>query len=70
MIKMDFLDVLYTWKVQAEQRVEKLIEEKEQVTKSTEHLDVLRELEIKHAEEVVNRYRTTISCYMAHHNCH
>jgi RNase P subunit RPR2 len=70
MIKLDFLDVLYTWKVVAEQRLEKLIEEKEQVTKSTEHLDVLRELEIKHAEEVVNRYRTTISSYMAHHNCH
>jgi hypothetical protein len=70
MIKIDFLDVLYTWKVEAEQKLEKLLEEKEQVTKSTEHLDKLRNLEIKHAEGIVNRYKTTISSYMAHHNCH
>lgn len=69
MIKMEFLDVLYTWKVESEQRLEKLLEEKEQVTKSTEHLDELRNLEIKHAEGTVNRYRTTISSYMHHHNC-
>ena len=68
MIKMDFLDVLYTWKVEAEQRLEKLIEEKEQVTKSTEHYVILN-LKIKHAEETVNRYRVTISSYMSHHNC-
>ena len=67
---MDFLDVMYTWKVEAEQKLEKLLEEKEQVTKSTEHLDELRNLKIKHAEEIVNRYKTTISSYMAHHNCH
>jgi len=70
MIKMDFLDVLYTWKVEAEQSLEKLLEEKEQVTKSTEHLDEILNLKIKHAESIVNRYRTTISCYMSHHNCH
>lgn len=69
MIQMDFLDVLYTWKVEAEQRLETLLEEKEQVTTSTEHLDELRNLEIKHAEGIVNRYKTTISSYMAHHNC-
>ena len=69
MIKIDFLDVLYTWKVEAEQRLEKLLDEKEQVTKSTEHLDELRKLEIKHAEGIVNRYKTTISSYMAYHNC-
>lgn len=70
MIQMDFLDVLYTWKVEAEQKLEKLLEEKEQVTKSTEHLDELQNLEIKYAEGIVNRYKTTISSYMAHHNCH
>jgi hypothetical protein len=70
MIKMDFLDVLYTWKVEAEQSLEKLLEEKEQVTKSTEHLDEILNLKIKHAESIVNRYRTTISSYMSHHNCH
>jgi len=70
MIKMDFLDVLYTWKVEAEQRLEKLLEEKKQVTKSTEHLDEILNLKIKHAESIVNRYRTTISSYMAHHNYH
>ncbi len=67
---MDFLDVLYTWKVEAEQKLEKLLEEKEQVTKSTEYLDESRNLEIKRAEETVNRYKTTILSYMAHHNCH
>ena len=67
---MDFLDVLYTWKVEAEQSLEKLLEEKEQVTKSTEHLDEILNLKIKHAESIVNRYRTTISSYMSHHNCH
>lgn len=67
---MDFLDVLYTWKVEAEQRLEKLLEEKEKATKSTEQLDKLRNLEIKHAEEIVNRYKTTILSYMAHHNRH
>jgi len=70
MIKMDFLDVLYTWKVEAEQSLEKLLEEKEQVTKSTELLDEILNLKIKHAESIVNRYRTTISSYMSHHNCH
>ena len=67
---MDFLDVLYTLKVEAEQNLEKLLEEKDQVTKSTEHLDELRNLEIKHAERIVNRCRNTIRSYMAHHNCH
>jgi hypothetical protein len=40
------------------------------VTKSTKHLDEILKLKIKHAESIVNRYRTTISSYMSHHNCH
>ena len=67
---MDFLDVLYTWKVEAEQKLEKLLKEREQVTTSSVTADELRNLEIKHAESIVNRYKTTISSYMSHHNCH
>jgi hypothetical protein len=67
MIKMDFLDVLYTWKVEAEQRLEKLLEEKEQVTKSTNHFDEIHNLKIIHAEETVNRYRNTIITYLSYH---
>lgn len=70
MIQIEFLDVLYTWKVEAEQRLEKLIEEKERATKSTAKSDELRDLEIKHAEEIVNRYKTTILVYISHHNNH
>lgn len=64
---MDFLDVLYTWKVEAEQELEKLLEEKEQAEKE---LDELQHLKIKHAEEIVNRYRSTILVYISHHNLH
>jgi len=67
MIQIEFLDILFTWKVEAEQRLEKLLEEKDQLTKSTQKLDEMCVLKIKHAEEIVYRYKTTISCYLAHH---
>jgi hypothetical protein len=68
MIEIGFLDVLYTWKVEAEQTLDKLCEEKEQVTKSTEHLDEILNLKIKHANNIVNRYKTIIRSYIYYHN--
>ena len=67
MIKIEFLDKLYTWKVIAEQELENL---EEQLEKASQPSGMANELKIKiqHQESIVNRYKTTITTYLSIHN--
>ena len=68
-MKLDYLDLLYRWKIEAEIELEKLEEESEDV--DTEELVIHRlerRLTLEHAQKTVNRYRSTITAYVAYHN--
>ena len=69
-MNLDYLDVLYTWKVEAEQKLEKF-EEKLSVyvydgKDSTEKK--LHDLERQKLEEIANRCKTSIRVYISHHS--
>jgi len=70
MVQIEFLDTLYRWKVEAEQQLEKLQERNDDPLPADEAdwLIKIRDIEIKNAEGLVNRYRTAIQSYMSHHN--
>lgn len=69
MMKIEFLDILYRWKVEAEQELEKLQEENNNPlpSKEADLLIKIRNIKIKNAEGLVNRYKATIKAYIAHH---
>lgn len=74
-LNLDYLDVLYDWKVKAELELEKFEEMRlKHVYDSTEKdgYDGERKLhkqKKQHLEDTVNRYKTAIRVYIAHHNC-
>ena len=70
MIQIEFLDTLYRWKVEAEQQLETLQEKKRDPLPADEAdwLIKIRNLEIKNAEGLVNRYKSVIQSYMSYHN--
>jgi hypothetical protein len=70
MVKIEFLDILYRWKVEAEQELEKLQETTRgpRVADSADWSKKIDDLEIKHAQELVNRYSLAIQSYMTVHN--
>lgn len=70
MIQIEFLDTLYRWKVEAEQQLEKLQEANNDSMPADEAdwLIKIRDIEIKNAEGLVNRYKIAIQSYMSHHN--
>jgi CHASE3 domain sensor protein len=70
MINFEYLDTLYTWKVEAEQKLEKLQGHYKDPmnAKNAEWLTKIRDMEIAHAKEVVNRYKTAIKLYISNHN--
>lgn len=67
MIKIEFLDTLYTWKVVAEQELERL---EEQLEKASQPSGIANELKMKiqHQESIVGRYKTTIKTYLSIHH--
>lgn len=70
MIQIEFLDILYKSKVEAEQELEK-IEDKQNDPIPAEYADWaknIRELELRNAKSLVNRYATLIKLYLSHHN--
>lgn len=67
MIKIEFLDKLYTWKVIAEQELENLEEQLEKASQPSGMSNELK-IKIKHQESIVNRYKTTITTYLSIHN--
>ena len=70
MIQIEFLNSLYRWKVEAEQELEKLQEpiEHELSVDDAEWVIKIRDLKIRNAEGLVNRYQTAIQSYLIHHN--
>ncbi len=68
-MNLDYLDVLYTWKVEAEQKLEKF-EEKVSVyvyDKKDSIDKKLHALEKQKLEEISNRCKTAIRVYVSHH---
>ena len=70
MLNIEFLDTLYRWKVEAEQELEILEEKRSELISNNgaDHFIEMRELKIKHAEGLVNRYKNAIKSYIFHHN--
>lgn len=66
MLQIEFLDTLYRWKVEAEQELEKLQETNNDPlpTEEADWLIKIRDIKIKNAEGLVNRYKTTIRSYI------
>jgi len=68
-MQIEFLDVLYTWKVEAEQEYEKIVEDgklpvHEREAKCEFNLHNLR---LKNAETKINMLRNTITTYLHYH---
>lgn len=69
MVKIEFLDTLYRWKVEAEQKLEELEERSNDPLPNDEaYWRILRNIEIENAKRLVNRYKTVIQSYMLYHN--
>jgi hypothetical protein len=66
-MNIEFLDVLYTWKVEAQQKLEALLEKQLTGKAKTERTQKMLRLEIEHAEEVMNSYSAAIRSYISHH---
>lgn len=70
MINLDYLDVLYTWKVESEQNLEKL--EKTRLDtlplEESDWLIKIRKLNIQNAESKVNIHKTMIKHYLSYHS--
>lgn len=70
MIRIEFLDIIYKSKIEAEQELEKL-EDRRNDHIPSEHADYaikIRDLELKNAESLVNRYTTLVKLYLSYHN--
>ena len=68
-MKLDYLDLLYRWKVEAEIELEKLEEDIDDVPAEEAVIRRFeRKLNLEHAQKTVNRYKNAIAAYIAHHN--
>lgn len=71
MIKYDYLDTLYRWKVEAELELEKLEAQKNSnrvlSAEDADHFLEIEELKILNLEQTINRYATAIRSYIQAH---
>ena len=69
-MNLDYLDVLYTWKVEAEQKLEDFEEELSIYVyeENNSHEKYLHCLELENLKSVANRCKNSIRVYIAHHN--
>ena len=68
-MNLDYLDILYTWKVEAEQKLE-IFEEKlsDYIYDENDIIDKkLHDLEKHKLEEIANRCKNAIRVYISHH---
>lgn len=70
MINIEYLDALYTWKVEAEQELNRIEEEHPEVLPEDEADRIIEiyNINIKHQEGLINRYKIAITSYLFHHN--
>lgn len=70
MVNFEYLELLFTWKVEAEQELEKLQKRSNDPlpANDADWLIRIRNIEIENAKALVNRYRTAIKSYLSHHN--
>lgn len=71
MIKFDYLDLLYKWKVEAEQELEKLEEqynpELPLPMDEADHIREIRKINLENAKGLIGRYTTAIRSYISNH---
>lgn len=68
MLQIDYLDSLYTWKVEAEKRLEEVLELRENALYHKDTEDYERAIhEIKSAESNVNLLKNSIKLYLSLH---
>ncbi len=69
-IQYEYLDLLYKWKVEADQELEKIENTNSTPlpTENADHVLVIRKLKIENAKSVVNKYTASIRSYLTHHN--
>lgn len=69
-LQIEFLNQLYRYKVEAQQNLEKLQEKDRtnRVEKDADWMMKIDDMEINHAQEVINRYANLIHIYLIIHS--
>ena len=70
MVQIEFLDLLYKWKIEAEQELEKLENgfENDLPKDEADKLVEIRNINIENAKKILNRYNLEIKLYLSIHN--